>query len=232
MIVLRFIAQWRSALAAGEPAEMEARVWTAQRDYRSLLVRNVPLRDGHGEIVKWYGTGIDIEDRKRAEESLRKAQADLAHANRVTTMGELSASLAHEINQPISGAITNASTCLRRLDRAQPDLEGARVAASRVIRDANRAAEIIDRVKLLFSKGVAAKERLDVNEVIREMEILLHTEASPAFGFRPDKARSRSTPHCRGPGPTAAGINELDDQQHRRNEGRRWPASTHARHPE
>jgi PAS domain S-box-containing protein len=173
-----FIAKWRSALAAGEPAEIEARVWTAQRDYRSLLVRNVPLRDGHGEILKWYGTGIDIEDRKRAEESLRKAQADLAHANRVTTMGELSASLAHEINQPISGAITNASTCLRRLDRAEPDLEGARVAASRVIRDANRAAEIIDRVKLLFRKGVAAKERLDVNEVIREMEILLHNEAT------------------------------------------------------
>jgi PAS domain S-box-containing protein len=174
----RFTATWRSALAAGEPAEMEARVWTAQRDYRSLLVRNVPLRDGHGEIVKWYGTGIDIEDRKRAEESLRKAQADLAHANRVTTMGELSASLAHEINQPISGAIINASTCLRRLDRAEPDFEGARVAASRVIRDANRAAEIIGRVKLLFSKGVVTKERLDVNEVIREMEFLLHSEAT------------------------------------------------------
>jgi PAS domain S-box-containing protein len=174
----RFTATWRSALAAGEPAEMEARVWTAQRDYRSLLVRNVPLRDGRGEIVKWYGTGIDIEDRKRAEESLRKAQGDLAHANRVTTMGELSASLAHEINQPISGAITNASTCLRRLDRAEPDLEGARVAASRVIRDANRAAEFIDRVKLLFSKGVVTKERLDVNEVIREMELLLHSEAT------------------------------------------------------
>jgi PAS domain S-box-containing protein len=173
-----FLATWRTALASGEAAEIEARVWTAQRDYRSLLVRNVPLRDGRGEIVKWYGTGIDIEDRKRAEEALRKAQADLAHANRVTTMGELSASLAHEINQPISGAITNASTCLRRLDRAEPDLEGARVAASRVIRDANRAAEIIDRVKLLFRKGVVAKERLDVNEVIREMEILLRTEAT------------------------------------------------------
>jgi len=125
----RYIAKWTSALAAGEPVEIEARIWTAQRDYRWLLVRNVPLRDGNGRIVKWYGTGIDIEDRKRAEESLRKAQADLAHANRVSTMGELSASLAHEINQPISGAITNASTCLRRLDREQPDLEGARAAA-------------------------------------------------------------------------------------------------------
>jgi PAS domain S-box-containing protein len=174
----RFIAKWSSALIAGEPAEMEARFWTAQRDYRSLLVRYVPLRDGHGDIVKWYGTGIDIEDRKRAEESLRKAQADLAHANRVTTMGELSASIAHEINQPISGAITNASTCLRRLDSMQPDLDGARIAATRMIRDANRAAEIIDRVKLLFRKGVVTKERLDVNEVICEMELLLHNEAT------------------------------------------------------
>jgi PAS domain S-box-containing protein len=175
---VRYIAQWRSALAAGEPVEIEARVWTAQHDYRWLLVRNVPLRDGLGEIVKWYGTGIDIEDRKRAEEALRKAQADLAHANRVTTMGELCASLAHEINQPISGAITNASTCLRRLDREPPDLEGARAGVSLIIRDANRAAEIINRVRLFFRKGVVTKERVDLNEMIREMEILLHNEAT------------------------------------------------------
>jgi PAS domain S-box-containing protein len=174
----RYVAQWKSALAAGEPLEIELRVCTAQRDYRWLLVRNVPLRDGRGEIVKWYGTGIDIEDRKRAEDALRKAQGDLAHANRVTTMGELCASLAHEINQPISGAITNASTCLRRLDREPPDIEGARAGASLMIRDANRAAEIINRVRLFFRKGVVTKERVDINELIREMEILLHNEAS------------------------------------------------------
>jgi PAS domain S-box-containing protein len=174
----RYVAQWKSALAAGEPLEIELRVWTAQRDYRWLLVRNVPLRDSRGEIVKWYGTGIDIEDRKRAEDALRKAQGDLAHANRVTTMGELCASLAHEINQPISGAITNASTCLRRLDREPPDIEGARAGASLIIRDANRAAEIINRVRLFFRKGVVTKERVDINELIREMEILLHNEAS------------------------------------------------------
>jgi C4-dicarboxylate-specific signal transduction histidine kinase len=171
------MAEWRAALAAGEPVEIEARIWTAQSDYRWLLVRNVPLRDAHGAIVKWYGTGIDIEDRKRAEDGLRKAQSELAHANRVTTMGELSASLAHEINQPISGAIVNASTCLRRLDREPPDLEGARTAATRIIRDANRAAEIINRVKLFFRKGVVTKESVDVNEVIRDMEILLRNEA-------------------------------------------------------
>jgi PAS domain S-box-containing protein len=174
----RYIAQWNAALAAGEPVEIEARVWTALHDYRWLLVRYVPLRDAHGKIVKWYGTGIDIEDRKRAEEALRKAQADLAHANRVTTMGELCATLAHEINQPISGAITNASTCLRRLDREPPDLEGARAGAALIIRDANRAAEIINRVRLFFKKGEVTREQIDVNEMIREMEIILHNEAT------------------------------------------------------
>ncbi len=174
----RYISQWQSALVAREPIEMEVRVWDAQRDYRWLLVRNVPLRGAHGEIVKWYGTGIDIDDRKTAEDALRKAQADLAHTNRVTTMGELCASLAHEINQPISGAITNASTCVRRLDREPPDIEGARAGAALIIRDANRAAEIINRVRLFFRKGVVTKERVDINELIREMEILLHNEAA------------------------------------------------------
>jgi PAS domain S-box-containing protein len=173
----RFITQWRSALILGEPVEIEARIWTSRKDYRWLLIRNVPLRDTAGNITKWYGTGIDIEDRKNAEEELRKAQAELAHANRVTTMGELSASLAHEINQPITGVLMNASTCLRWLKREQPDLEEARSAVSRIIRDANRAAEIVSRVKLFFQKGVLTKEVLDVNDVIREMELLLRNQA-------------------------------------------------------
>ncbi len=174
----RYTSRWNAALATGEPVEIETRVWTAQRDYRWLLVRNVPLRDSNAKIVKWYGTGIDIEDRKLAEEALRKAQADLAHANRVTTMGELCATLAHEINQPISGAITNASTCLRRLDRDPPDIEGARAGTALIIRDANRAAEIINRVRLFFKKGMVTREPVDVNEMIREMQILLHNEAT------------------------------------------------------
>jgi len=174
----RYVNGWRSALATGKSMEIEIRIWTATGDYRWLLVRNEPLRESNGRIVKWYGTGIDIEERKRAEDALRKAQTELAHANRVTTMGELSASLAHEINQPISGAVTNASTCLRWLTREHPDLEEARAAASRMIRDANRAAEIISRVRLLFRKGIVEKEPLEINEVLREMEILLRNEAT------------------------------------------------------
>jgi PAS domain S-box-containing protein len=300
----RYISQWHDALASGQPTEIEVRIRTGHRDHRWMLVRNVPLRDSLGKIIKWYGTGIDIEDRKRAEvqlrrgeaylseaqrlsrtgsfgwqvstgeilwseetyqifgyddsvkpslklvidrthpddrhrlrqlleqvstdggsfdiehrllmpdgavkflhvlahamrdssgvvefigavtditpekkadESLRKAQADLAHVNRVTTMGELAASLAHEVNQPIAAASINARSCLRYLKRDQPDLEGAGQAASRMVGDVNRAAKIISRIRLFFTKGTPIQEPVDLNEVIREMVVLLGSETT------------------------------------------------------
>jgi C4-dicarboxylate-specific signal transduction histidine kinase len=111
-------------------------------------------------------------------ERLRQTQSDLAHINRVTTMGELTASLAHEINQPIAAAITNANTCVRWLAREQPDIEEAREAALRVAKDANRAADIIGHIRQLFTKGNSDRELVDVNEVIREMFVLLRSEAN------------------------------------------------------
>ena len=118
------------------------------------------------------------ESRARDQEALRQAQTDLAHVNRVTTMGELTASLAHEVNQPIAAAVTDANTCMRWLTRDHPDVEEAREAASRVIKDATRAAEIISRIRLLFKKGAPQQELVDVNEVIQEMVVLLRNEAS------------------------------------------------------
>jgi signal transduction histidine kinase/ligand-binding sensor domain-containing protein len=117
-------------------------------------------------------------ERRQAEEALRQAQADLAHANRVSSMGELTASLAHEVNQPIAATVTDANTCLRWLVRDQPDMDEARAAASRTVKDATRAAEIIKRVRLLFKKGTLQRELVDLNEVIREMMLLLHSEAN------------------------------------------------------
>jgi C4-dicarboxylate-specific signal transduction histidine kinase len=116
-------------------------------------------------------------EREQAEEALRQAQADLTRANRVSSMGELSASLAHEVNQPITAAITDANTCLRWLSRDQPDLEEARAAASRIVQDGRRAGEIVNRVRLLFQKGNLQRELVDLNEIIREMVLLLHGEA-------------------------------------------------------
>jgi C4-dicarboxylate-specific signal transduction histidine kinase len=118
------------------------------------------------------------EARTRAQEALRLAQSDLARVNRVTTMGELTASLAHEVSQPIAAAVTDANTCLRWLTRDQPDLEEAREAASRMVKDASRAAEIVSRIRALFKKGTPQRELVDINQIIREMIALMHGEAS------------------------------------------------------
>ncbi len=124
--------------------------------------------------------GIAIERRLASEERerLRQAQADLAHINRVTTLGELTASLAHEIKQPISAAITNAKTCLRWLRRDEPDMAEACEAASRMVNDVTRASDIISSISLLFKKDALQREFLDVNELIREMIVLLRSEAT------------------------------------------------------
>lgn len=123
----------------------------------------------------------DIAERKRAEaerERLHQLQADLARTNRINTLGELTASLAHEINQPIAAAVTDANTCLRWLGGEPPNLEKARDAARRAVKDATRASEIIIRTRLLFQKSPSQFEPVSVNDVIREMIALLHSELS------------------------------------------------------
>jgi C4-dicarboxylate-specific signal transduction histidine kinase len=117
-------------------------------------------------------------ERTQAEEALRQAQADLTRANRVSSMGELTASLAHEVKQPIAAAITDANTCLRWLSRDKPDLEEARAAASRIVQDGKRAGEIVNRVRLLFQKDTLQRELVDLSEIIREMMLILHSEAT------------------------------------------------------
>jgi PAS domain S-box-containing protein len=137
-----------------------------------------PMKDASGRVVGASKLARDITERKRAEEALRQAQTDLAHASRLTTMGEFTASLAHEVKQPIAAAVTDANTCVRWITRDEPDLEEAREAAWRIVKNAKRAAEIINRVHLLFKKGTPQQELVDVNEVAREMIVLLGDEAS------------------------------------------------------
>jgi C4-dicarboxylate-specific signal transduction histidine kinase len=140
-----------------------------------------PVLNASGDVVQFVGSMIDVTERKRAEEErerLRQAQADLARVNRVTTMGELTASLAHEVNQPIAAVVTNADACLRWLAGETPNLEEARAAAARIVKDGARAAEIISRVRQLFKKGASQRELADVNEIIREMIVLLRGETT------------------------------------------------------
>jgi PAS domain S-box-containing protein len=174
------VTRWQQSIASGEPFENEARHRSAQGEYRWFLVRAVPMRDEHGKILKWYGTLTDIEDRKRAELErgrLRQLEADLAHVNRVSMMGELAASLAHEINQPIAAAFMSAQTCMRWLQREPPAIEEARQATSRVANAAKRATEIIDRNRSLYRREGAQRDVIDLNELIREMVVLMHDAA-------------------------------------------------------
>jgi PAS domain S-box-containing protein len=177
----KHINKWRAALASGEPFENEARHRSACGEYRWFLVRAVPLRDKHGKILKWYGALTDIEERKRAEEErerLRNLEAELAHTNRVSMLGELTASLAHEINQPIAAAVASAGAGLRWLGRDHPEVERARETLTRIMDDGKRAAEIITRLRAFYRKGVSAqRELLDINEVVGEMLVLLRREA-------------------------------------------------------
>ena len=173
-----YLQAFERAFAAGDPVEYEGvRVRRFDGVYRWLNMRGLPLRDRQGQIVRWYFLLTEIDDKKRAEDALRQAQSDLARINRVTTMGELAASLAHEISQPISGAITNANVCLRRLGSDKPDLDEVRAAAARIVRDAQRAAEIVKRIRSQFEKGVSNQERLNVNEIIPETIALLRDQA-------------------------------------------------------
>jgi PAS domain S-box-containing protein len=176
-----FVSAWREALASGRAMERETRVRSADGTYRLWLIRNVPLRDERGDVTRWYGTGLDIEDRKRIEkerERLRRLQGELLHVNRMSMMGELAASLAHELKQPIAAAITSAGTCVRWLARSEPELDEARASALSAVRAGKRAAEIIDGLRSFYRKDRGAEpEAVDVNELIREMLVLLHGEA-------------------------------------------------------
>ena len=125
-------------------------------------------RDQEGQL-EYIATVQDVTARRISEEALAKARSELAKVSRVTSLGVLTAAIAHEVNQPLSGIITNAGTCLRMLDVDPPNIEGARETARRTIRDGNRASDVITRLRALFSTGELTLESLDLNETTREV---------------------------------------------------------------
>ena len=145
--------------------------------YASLDQTNLALAvAGTTFVIQASALIASLFEQKLAEEALREAQANLAHVSRVTTMGELCASLAHEVGQPITAAVANADACLNWLARDNPNLEKARESAMRIVEDGTRAAEIISRIRLLFKKGTPQRELVDVNEVIQGLIVLLRSQ--------------------------------------------------------
>jgi PAS domain S-box-containing protein len=168
---------WNSCVKTGTPYRVEVRtIHATDQTYRWCVTSALPLRDEEGRILRWHGTVVDMHDWKQAQDDLREAHAELARMMRVTTIGQLTASIAHEVSQPLSGIITNASTCLRMLDSQPPNLLGARETTLRTIRDSNRASDVIDRVRTLFSKKQAVIEQVNLNEIASEVLTLLSAE--------------------------------------------------------
>ena len=126
--------------------------------------------------MEYVGAVHDVTQRRLSEEALEKVRSELAHVTRIVSLGVLTASIAHEVNQPLSGIITNAGTCLRMLAADPPNIDGARETARRTIRDGNRAADVIARLRALFGKRAATIEPVDLNEAAREVIALLSSD--------------------------------------------------------
>lgn len=168
------------AFHARKPFRLEYRLRRADGEYRWILESGLPRYTASGEFVGYIGSNVDINDLKRVEEereSLRQLQADLAHMNRLATVGELTASLAHEIKQPLAAAAIHAGACVRWLQRDVPDVMNACEAASAVVAEVMRGSTIIDRVRSLYGRGIPQREPVDVNEIIREVVALVSDTA-------------------------------------------------------
>ena len=168
---------WAHSVRTGDPFQAEFRCLRGSDGmYRWCVSRALPLRGFDGFILKWYGTIVDFHDRRQAQEDLRNTQAELAHVNRVMTMGELAASIAHEVNQPLASIIASGDSCTAWLANEPPNLERARAAAGRVIQAATQASEIVQRIRALFKKTTASTTSVNVNAVIEDTISLLRHE--------------------------------------------------------
>ena len=166
--------KWRELVELGVAGEIEGRMLAADGSARTFLLQARPVRDDEGAIVRWYGTNTDIDELKRAEE----AQAALARASRVMALGELTVSIAHEVNQPLMSIVTNAATALRWLDDDRVNVREARRATERIVRDGHRVGDIINSIRSMAKKARPRMEQLKINELVMEVIALMRDQLS------------------------------------------------------
>jgi PAS domain S-box-containing protein len=174
----RVVSTWLRSLETGQPLEFESRVLCADGIYHWFHSRGQPVRGNDGRIIRWNNLHTDINERKEMEEVLRNTQTRLSRATQIATGSELSASIAHEINQPLAAVVTNGHACLRWLSAQPPNLVKAREAAERIIRDGKEAGEVASRIRALFKRAALEKVALDLNQIIDEVIRLLAAETT------------------------------------------------------
>ncbi len=168
---------WESALATGGPFEVEVRVRGVDGDFRWFLVRSIPQRAEDGAITRWYGIHIDIEEQRKAQQSLIIAQDDLSRLSRTLSMAEMAASIAHELNQPLTAVVTHAYACREWLSSEPANLEKASATAEKIVQESTRASSVVKRVRALFRKEGTEKQTVYLNPLIQDLARLLRDEA-------------------------------------------------------
>jgi PAS domain S-box-containing protein len=176
--VQQTVAMWGNAVRTGTPHDVQYRLRRHDGAYRWFHVLGQAMADDNGRVVQWYGLLIDIDERKNIQETLRLTETRLAQATQIATVGELAASIAHEINQPLGAVVTNAYACLRWLSGESANLAKAREAAERIVRDGKDTVEVVGRIRALFKRTQVQHEVLDLNAVIIEVVRLIGAEAS------------------------------------------------------
>ena len=172
-----FRQTWQPALASGDRFEIKVRIRSAKGSYRWFLVRSIPQRSEDGAIDRWYGIHIDIEEQQRAQQSLASAQENLLRLSRTLSMAEMAASIAHELNQPLTAVVTHAYACREWLSGAPANIDKASATAEKIVQESTRASAVVKRVRALFRKDLADKELVDLNGLVREIGRLLRDEA-------------------------------------------------------
>lgn len=167
---------WLEMMRTGSAGEFEARMRRYDGEYRWFLFRGAPLLDSAGSVSKWFGVNIDIDDRKTAEAALRRTEAALSRSNQLATLGELTAAIAHEVNQPLAAVVANAEAGLQWLDRDEPNLDGVRKALQRIARDGSDAGEIVQRLRALFRRAAPTTAEHRMEDLVTEVLKLLDHE--------------------------------------------------------
>jgi PAS domain S-box-containing protein len=172
-----FLQGWQTALTSGGKFDGETRVRGGDGKYRWFLVRSIPQRSSTGEIARWYGIHIDIEEQYRSQQGLLLAQEELSRLSRTLSMAELAASIAHELNQPLTAVVTHAYACREWLRSEPANLVKASATAEKIVQESTRASVVVSRVRALFSKDALVRESTNVNLLIQELARLLRDEA-------------------------------------------------------
>ena len=191
------IRRYETAFEAREPFRMEYRLRRSDGEYRWVLDSGVPRLDSNGRFAGYIGSCVDITDRKQSELALQEAHAELSRVSRLAALGEFSASMAHELRQPLTAIMTNASSCLRVLADTRPNLEEVREGLLDVVDAGHRAKEVIQRNRELFGHHKVQTAPLDINGVIREAVVLAGTQLTEAH-VTVDTALADGLPIIRG----------------------------------